>query len=110
MASSRRKNGIWEKTKLDFIPVSNNALDLQKCFYKFLENMKNSTLYYGSKEEMDRRITDFPQFCFTYECLNTTAGQGSKILLLMAFFVTIRQPRQIASDSVYFEGLGGCQP
>ena len=70
MTSSRRKNGIWEKTKLDFIPVSNNAPDLQKFFYKFSKNMKNSTLYYGSKEEVDRRITDFPQFCFTYECLN----------------------------------------
>ena len=32
------------------------------------------------------------------------------MLLLMVFFVTIRQHCQIVLDSVYFEGLGGCHP
>ena len=44
--------------------------------------MRNAVLYYGSKEEMDSRINDFPQFCFTYECLNT-------MLTMFCFFIRL---------------------
>ena len=71
LTPSRRKNNVWEKTRLVFIPVSNNPPDLQGFFYQLFESVKNTQLYQYAKEEMDERISGFPQFCFTYDCLRT---------------------------------------
>ena len=53
LTPSRRKNNVWEKTRLVFIPVSNNPPDLQGFFYQLFESVKNTQLYRYTEEEMD---------------------------------------------------------
>ena len=69
LISTRRKDNVWEKTKLVFIPASENSLDLEDFFYKLLENVRNIEPYQFSKEILNECISIFPAHCFTFECL-----------------------------------------
>ena len=69
LVPSRRKNNVWEKTSLTFIPASNNPPNLQEVFYRLFESVKNIEPYQFSVEEMDDRVSNFPLHCFTYQCL-----------------------------------------
>ena len=68
---TRRKDCVWEKTSLTFIPASEKPPDLQDFFYRLFESVKNTEFYSFSKEEMNGYLSIFPQHCFTYECLRT---------------------------------------
>ena len=52
----------------------------------------------------------FSAGCPPFLNIRIDGQQGSEISLLMAFFVTNRQPPQIPSDSVYFEDLRSGHP
>ena len=69
LVSTRRKAGVWEKTNLTFISASENSPVLQEFFYQLFESVKNTELYQFSEEEMNERLSIFPQHCFTLECL-----------------------------------------
>ena len=69
LVSTRRKAGVWEKTNLTFISTSENSPVLQEFFYQLFESVKNTELYQFSEEEMNERLSIFPQHCSTLECL-----------------------------------------
>ena len=71
LISTRRKDNVWEKTKLVFIPASENSIDLKDFFYQLLESVRNIEPYQFSEEVMNEYISIFPQHCFTNECLRT---------------------------------------
>ena len=72
LISTRRKDNVWEKTNLVFIPACEDSVDLKDFFFQLVERARNiEPPYEFSKEVMDECISIFPLHCFTYECLRT---------------------------------------
>ena len=67
---SSQKDGVWEKTKLLFIPC-NAVLSSRDIgfFFQLLEGIENTEYYLFSVEKTNEIISDFSQHCFTLECL-----------------------------------------
>ena len=72
LISTRRKDNVWEKTSLVFIPACENSPDLKVFFYQLFESVRNiEPKYQFSEDVMNEYISIFPLHCFTPECLRT---------------------------------------
>ena len=72
LISTRRKDNVWEKTSLVFIPACENSPDLKVFFYQLLESVRNiDPKYQFTEDVMNEYISIFPLHCFTSECLRT---------------------------------------